>query len=97
MRMPKQWENWCRDQRLSPHGKRYGKKRADWLYLKGRGHYWRVNCHGQIQLGDSYEYFDRWALCNIEEMPMPKSRNEFREAVGTLLARKQTAAKEPSP
>lgn len=49
MQMPKQWENWCRDQRLSTHGKRYRKKRHDWLYLRGRGYYWRVNCDGMLE------------------------------------------------
>lgn len=91
MKLPKQWENWCRDQHLSVHGRRYGKKRRDWCYLKGRGHYWRVNCYGMLERGDTYADFDRWALCTIEEVPMPKSRDEFREAVGTLLARKQGA------
>lgn len=91
MRMPKQWENWCRDQRLSVHGKRYGKKRRDWFCLKGRGHYWRVNCDGMLERGDTYADFDRWARCNIDEVPMPKTRDEFREAVKTLLARKQGA------
>ena len=91
MQMPKQWENWCRDQRLSTHGKRYRKKRHDWLYLRGRGYYWRVNCDGMLECGDTYANFDRWALCNIDEVPMPKNRDEFREAVKTLLARKQGA------
>ena len=44
-----------------------------------------------LECGDTYANFDRWALCNIDEVPMPKTRDEFREAVKTLLARKQGA------
>ena len=88
MKPPKQWENWCRDSKLSVNGKRYGKKRRDWLCLKGRGHYWRVNCHGMFQRGDTYQQFDRWALCEIAEAPMPKTRAEFRAAVRALLSAK---------
>lgn len=83
--IPKQWENWCRDQRLKVHGKRYRKKRYDWLYLEGRGHYWRVNCDGMLQRGDTYADFDRWALCDIAELPMPITRSQFRETVRVLL------------
>ena len=60
--------------------------------LRGRGYYWRVNCDGMLECGDTYANFDRWALCNIDEVPMPKTRDEFREAVKTLLARKQGGA-----
>ena len=85
MKIPKQWENWCRDQKLSIHGKRYRKKRHDWIYLKGRGHYWRVNSDGMLERGDAYKTFDRWALCEINEVPMPTSRAAFRNAVRQLL------------
>ena len=88
MKLPKQWEHWCRDSKLSVHGKRYGKKRTDWFCIKGRGHYWRVNCYGMLERGDTYEQFDRWALCEINEVPMPKTRAEFRAAVRALLATK---------
>lgn len=85
IKLPKQWEHWCLDSKLSVHGKRYGKKRRDWLCLKGRGYYWRVNCYGMFQRGDAYEQFDRWALCDINEVPMPTSRSEFRAMVRFLL------------
>lgn len=86
MNLPKQWEHWCRDQKLKIHGRRYRKKRYDWLCLKGRGHFWRVNCYGMLQCGDTYADFDRWALCDIAELPMPTTRAEFRKAVRDLLA-----------
>ena len=86
MKLPKQWEHWCRDSKLSVHGRRFGKTRSDWCYLKGRGHYWRVDCDGMLQRGDTYKRFDRWALCEIDEVPMPKTRAEFRLAVRELLA-----------
>ena len=86
MKLPKHFDHWRRDSKLSVHGKRYRKKRSDWLYLKGLGHYWRVNCHGMLQRGDTYERFDRWALCETDEVPIPTNRAEFRAAVGALLA-----------
>lgn len=86
VKLPKQWEHWCKYQGLSIHGKRYKKKREDWLYLKGKGFVWRVNCHGMLQRGDSIPDFDRWALCEIDERPLPKSQNEFREAVKYLAS-----------
>lgn len=83
--LPKQWKHWCKDQRLTIHG--LGRKRmGNWFYLKGRGHYWRVNCYGMLQRGDTYADFDRWALCDIEEVAMPRTRAQFRAAVAKLLA-----------
>lgn len=86
--LPKQWEHWARSMRLEPHhshGTR-SPRRASWMYLQGRGHYWRVNCHGMLQCGDTYADFDRWALCrNIVELPMPKTRQQFRVTVLVLL------------
>lgn len=86
MRMPKQWKHWCQAARLKPHSRRV--VRGPWLYLQGRGHYWRVNCNGMFQRGDTYAAFDRWALCDIQEVPMPKTGDEFVAAVKSLLKEK---------
>ena len=84
-KLPKQWKHWCADQRLTVHGGKRDMCQSQWLYLKGRGHYWRVNCFGMFQRGDTYEDFDRWALCEIKEVPLPKTRAEFRSAISLLL------------
>lgn len=86
IKLPKQWEHWCKDQKLSIHGRKYKKTRTLWFYLQGKGFVWRVNCHGMFQRGDSLVDFDRWALCEIDELPLPKSQNEFREAVKYLAS-----------
>lgn len=78
-KLPKQWKHWCKDQRLRTT---WGK---NWFNLMGRGHFWRINCHGMFQRGDTYEDFDRWALCDIKEVPMPKTRQEFRDSIKFLL------------
>ena len=84
MKLPKQWRNWCADQKLTPTStKRSGKH--SYFYLKGRGYFWRVNCHGCFQRGDTYEGFDRWALCEIIECKIPTTRESFRKSVAQLL------------
>lgn len=83
IRLPKQWRHWCAGQRLRPvYGWREGHV---WFYLRGRGHYWRVNDQGMFQRGDNYADFDRWALCDIKELPLPKTKAEFDAAVKELL------------
>lgn len=54
--------------------------------MTGRGHHWRVNDHGMFQRGDTYAEFDRWALSSIKEVPLPKTKAEFIQAVKTLAA-----------
>ena len=83
MKLPKQWRHWCAGQRLKPAYS--SRKDWAWLYLRGRGHYWRVNFHGMFQRGDTYADFDRWALCDIKELPLPKTKAEFDAAVKELL------------
>ena len=94
IKLPKQWKHWCADMKLGVHGKQYSKSIHHWFYLKGRGRYWRVNCYGMFQCGDTYEDFDRWARCDIEEVEMPKTREEFRKAVRQLLDQQTVSALE---
>ena len=85
VKLPKQWKHWCADQKLRIHGRKCGNRQSQWFYLEGHGRYWRVNCYGQFQCGDTYDDFDRWALSDIAELPLPKTRAEFRTAVSQML------------
>ena len=85
VRLPKQWKHWCRQAGLRPRDGRRGR----WLYLRGRGREWRVNYFAMLQRGDTYAEFDRWALCQIAEAPIPKTRDQFVQTVEYLL-RKDT-------
>lgn len=85
VKLPKQWRHWCADLGLKIHGKKLGQRSWQWFYLKGKGHYWRVNCNGMLERGDSYADFDRWSLCTTDEVPLPKTLAEFRTAVARLL------------
>ncbi len=84
-KLPKQWKHWCRKNGLRIKGK-YSYIAA--FYPVGYGHHWRLNCHEQFELGDSFEDFDRWALCDIVSVPKPTSLAEFTKAVTHLLEQK---------
>jgi hypothetical protein len=85
IKLPKQWRHWCRLANLRIHdGSKWARRKHAWFYLKGRGRVWRVNCFGVLQRGDTYEDFDRWALCDIRELPMPKTQKEFLDTIARL-------------
>ncbi len=91
IKLPKQWKHWCRKANLRANGS-YKKSHANrdksgFFYLKGRGYHWRVNCFGDLQRGDNYADFDRWALCNIDEVPMPNTEAKFMAAVKELRSK----------
>lgn len=87
IKLPKQWKHWCRSAHLATRDYGYSQRPQDrWFYLRGHGREWRVNCHGMLQCGDTYADFDRWALCEIREVPLPKTRAGFLAAVQWLLA-----------
>jgi len=83
-KLPKQWRDWCSTMRLKPIYKR-GQAQYQWFYLVGRGHMWRVNCHGMFERGDTYAEFDRLVLCDIKSVPVPITKSDFRMAVNYLL------------
>jgi hypothetical protein len=89
VKLPKQWKNWCQRMGLRRHTnsiKKWDRNFDSWLYLKGHGHVWRVNCYHEFERGDTYEDFDRWALCNIDRVPtIPQTFEEFKNAVENLL------------
>jgi len=93
MKLPKQWRHWCADSRLQHHF--HGRRKGFDFYLRGRGHVWRVGSHGKFQRGDTYAEFDRWALCEIYEAPIPTTRAEFRAFVAAALADVSTTGTAP--
>jgi hypothetical protein len=87
IKLPKQWKHWCKIANLRPHTNnvsRTGRSSHGYFYLKGRGHHWRVNCFGDLQRGDSYADFDKWARCDITELPMPLTQAKFMETIHRL-------------
>lgn len=84
--LPKQWRHWCKKAGLRPHSR--SRKRHAWLYLKGHGRVWRINCFAEFQCGDAYVEFDRWALCHIESAQLPNSEAAFVDTVRELLSKK---------
>lgn len=93
-KVPKQWKHWCQQAGLTRHGakgRHRGRYPSAWFYLMGHGRMWRVNDQAQLQCGDAYADFDRWALCRTEEAPRPQSRAEFKATVRELLARARAA------
>lgn len=86
MKLPKQWRHWVRQSGLRLYGKSWtARNTAYWHYFKGKGFVWRVNCYNMLQRGDRIEDFDRWALCNIDEVPLPTTQAEFNNAIKTLV------------
>ena len=78
MKLPKQWKDWCRAARLRPSSRYLDRRWPDaWMYLRGHWRLWRLDCNGKLQCGDTYENFDRWALCDIREADCPLTRAEF--------------------
>ncbi len=98
VKLPKQWRHWCKLARLRLQASKfrwrnshrlngYDTKRAwRWFYLEGHGRVWRVNDKAMFECGDTYEEFDRWALCTIKRTSLPKTRDQFLAAVKALLA-----------
>ena len=84
-KLPKQWKDWCKSANLRPSYKRFNKKSYSHMYLKGRGRLWRVSSDWVFQCGDTYEEFDRWALCSITQAPVPKIKTDFLLTVSNLL------------
>lgn len=92
IKLPKSWKHWCRSCKLEiDDGANSGG-----YYLKGRGYRWRVNVHGMFQRGDSIDSFERWAVCAIDEVPMPKTLSEFKDAVAELLDKTESYYEQPT-
>jgi len=85
MKLPKQWRHWCQSSGLYVNRTLGGqRKEYSWFYLKGHGYVWRLNCNDEFEIGDRIQDFDRWALCEINRLPMPHSLKEFKWTVKTL-------------
>jgi hypothetical protein len=89
IKLPKQWKHWCQKAGLRMHGATWtGRNKKYWCYLKGRGFVWRINCFGHFQRGDTHEEFDRWALCQIDQINhIPQSEAEFLNTVELLISK----------
>lgn len=85
-KLPKQWRDWCRSMKLRPEGRKRGQSQYQWYSLQGRGHRWRVNCHGVFQIGDPYDEFDRWARCTVFGSELPTTKKQFQDVVRQLLS-----------
>lgn len=56
------------------------------LYFKGKGRVWRITAGGQLQCGDTYDRFDRWALTDVQVYrDIPRSFQEFKTAVAEAI------------
>ena len=92
MKLPKQFKDWIYAAGLRVPNYSFNKfrirRKKHLLYnLKGKGHHWRINCHGELECGDTYVEFDRWALCKITstDMKQIKNKQQFVSAVNQLL------------
>lgn len=92
--LPRNWRGWCKKAKLRPYEP--SKKQYRWFYLKGRNHVWRVNCQGMFQCGDTISDFNRWALCEITEAPMPTNQQQFILTVEILLKQKEKSMTTPT-
>lgn len=89
VKLPKQWKHWCSKnglRRSSRKVHKWDRKESAWMYLKGRGFVWRINCFGEFQRGDPHDEFDRWALCKIDSAKIPSSMTEFANTVNMLVS-----------
>jgi hypothetical protein len=86
IKLPKQWKHWFKQTGLRLNGSS-SENRHRWgkFYLKGKGRFWRVNCHGEFQSSESYETFDRWANSLHMTRPLPRSLTEFKETVEIMI------------
>lgn len=80
-KLPKQWLHWARENGLRPDGRKEYHK----YYLRGRDRHWRVSSTDELQVSVPMADFDRWANSRIGGVAIPKTREEFRAAVKTLL------------
>lgn len=89
VKLPKQWKHWCYKLGLRPEsGKRYISStlgvmynKSHYCYLVGRGRRFRVNMWNVLEVGSTYEDFDRWANSVVERYSMPTNFNEFKKIV----------------
>lgn len=89
-KLPKQWKHWCKKLRLRPESKCV-KATDNWAYLNGQGRKWRIaqrNANNQsdciFQAGDLLADFDRWAISERRNFEIPKTWEEFKNAVHSV-------------
>lgn len=83
-KLPKQWKHWLALAKLKTRGRQPWQQ---WNFY-GRGRHFRINCHGQFQVSQKFQEFDRWANSLwVTTEGIPKTRDEFLARVQQLLAR----------
>lgn len=85
--LPKQWRHWLRCAHLRSG---YSQKwRYSDLSMVGRGRNWRVvgvdGTKYKLQMSEPYAEFDRWANSMEMEVPLPRTRDEFINAVKSMV------------
>lgn len=80
MNLDKNFKRWCSTLKLKPHHSSM-RHNTETYYFKGRGFVWRVNCLGMFERGDRLKDFNRWALCNREEIEVPTTFSDLKAFV----------------
>lgn len=76
LKFPKQYYHWL---------KKYGFQ-GSMTNFWGKGRHWRITMHGEFQVGECYDDFDRWANSVVASYPnIPTTEKEFKQAVKMLL------------
>ena len=81
MKMPKQIHYWAKKCGLKHAGRRY-RKYGIWT---GHKRHWRVNCHGEFQMSEQLDTFDRWANSLEKSTSLPRYEKEFTDVVANML------------
>lgn len=76
VKVPKQICWWAYKAGLRPYKPSLKSYRRPYNW-KGHGRHWRINMHGQFQVSETYDTFDRWANSVQETWGMPKYEHEF--------------------
>ena len=92
MKLPKQWKHWVSKNGIrsvlsrNSLAKKYRRKGYNWFTLKGKGHLWRVNINNEVDIGETYDTFDRWANSIVDTwISIPQTEYEFNLMLKSLL------------
>ena len=87
VKLPKQWKHWLEVVGFDKSTRRY-KQHLLWMYWKGHGRHWRINCYGQMQVSKKFNEFDRWAnSVQYTTEGIPTTQQEFIDRVNFMLKR----------
>lgn len=83
MNLPNDWQSWYEETGLLPACP-YEEKRNMTIFT-GHGFHWRIDCHGNLCVGESAKTFDRWANSEIDSEPLPRKKKDFSRVVKKLI------------